>query len=322
MLDTEVANFIQQVYAASTKSAYATHRKSYLSFCRILGYSPVPATSETLSRYAAFLAHSLKFQSIKQYMNIIRILHAEWNLPNPMENNYQLHCLKQGIRRTHGDHTCRKAPLTPALLLEILAQLDLAKQADCAFWAALLLMFYGMLRIGSTLCKASTCDHERHLVACDVLFTRQAINVKVWASKTIQFGYRCLDLPLARAIPSHVLCPVQAMLQYIQCTSRLEAISPLFVVSDSYLSRPLTAAQFSKRQQSLLSTLGVDASGYGSHSCRRGGASWAYRLAVPVDSIRLIGDWRSNVYQQYIAAEEPLIARALKTMVNGAAVPH
>ena len=243
MLDTEVAKFIQQAYAASTKSAYATHRKSYLSFCRILGYSPVPATSETLSRYAAFLACSLKFQSIKQYINIIRILHAEWNPPNPMENNHQLQCLMRGIQRTHGYHTCPKAPLTPALLLKILAQLDLAKQAVCAFWAALLLMFYGMLRIGSTLCKASTCDHERHLVARDVLFTRWAINVKVLASKTIQFGNRCLDLPLARAIPSHVLCPVQAMLLYIQCTSKLEAIGPLFVVSDSYLSRPRPSSQ-------------------------------------------------------------------------------
>ena len=114
---------------------------------------------------------------------------------------------------------------------------------------------------------------------------------------------------------------MQAILIYIQCTSRLEVNGRLFVVSDSYISRPLTAAQFSKRLQSLLSTLDVDASGYGSHSCRRGGASWAYRLAIPVDSIRLIGDWRSNAYQQYIAAEEPLIARAFKSIVNGTAVP-
>ena len=181
MLDTEVASIIQQAYVASTKSAYATHRKSYLSFCRILGYFPVPATSEILSRYAAFLAQSLKFQSIKQYMNIIRIWHAEWNLPNPIENNCQLQCVMRGIRRTHGDSTCHNAPLTPALLLKILAQLDLAKQADCAFWAALLLMFYGMMRIGGTLCKANTCDHQCHSVARDVLFTSQANNVKVRA---------------------------------------------------------------------------------------------------------------------------------------------
>ena len=312
MLDTEVASFIQQAYVASTKSAYATHRKSYLSFCRILGYSPVPATSETPSRYAR----------IKQYMNIIRVWHAEWNLPNPMENNCQLQCLMRGIRRTHGNSTCHNAPLTPALLLKILTQLDLAKQADCAFWAALLLMFYRMMRIGGTLCKANTCDHQCHSVARDVLFTRQAINVKVRASKSIQFGNRGWDLPIARAIPSHALYPVQAILLYIQCTSRLEVNGRLFVVSDSYISQPLTAAQFSKRLQFLLSTLDVDASGYGSHICHRGGASWAYRLAMPVDSICLICDWRTNAYQQYIAAEEPLIARALKIMVNGAAVPH
>ena len=79
---------------------------------------------------------------------------------------------------------------------------------------------------------------------------------------------------------------MQAMLLYIQCTSRLEVNGPLFFVSDSYTSRPLTTAQFAKH------------------------LSWAYRYAIPVDSIRLIGDWRSNAYQQYIAVEEPLIARA------------
>ena len=116
-------------------------------------------------------------------MNIIRILHAEWNLPNAMGNNYQLQWLMRGIRRTHGDNTCHKAPLTPALLLKILEQLDLAKQTDCAFWAALLLMFYGMLRIGSTLCKANTCDHQLHSVARDVLFPRQVINLKCGVQK-------------------------------------------------------------------------------------------------------------------------------------------
>ena len=53
-----------------------------------MGYTPVPATSQVISRYATFLARSLKFSSIKQYMNIIRLLHLEWDLPNPLCNNF------------------------------------------------------------------------------------------------------------------------------------------------------------------------------------------------------------------------------------------
>lgn len=48
-------------------------------------YAPVPATSATIiCRYAAHVAKTLKFNSIKQYLNIVRLFREEWNLPNPL----------------------------------------------------------------------------------------------------------------------------------------------------------------------------------------------------------------------------------------------
>ena len=173
-----------------------------------MGYTPVPATTEVLTLYAAVLAGSLKYQSI------VRILHAEWNLDNPLLNNYQMQCVMRGIRRSLGDTQSHKAPITPDLLLKILSKLDLDLQADTAFWAALLLMFYGMLRVGSVLCKGHPCTHERHLVCSDISFQKNVLNVIIRASKTIQFADRTLELPIPRAKLPNVLCPVQAM-QYV-----------------------------------------------------------------------------------------------------------
>ena len=69
-----VAYYKTQCYTSRTNKTYNTHRKYYLKFCCSLSYNPVPATSETICRYAAFLADTHKYSSIKQYLNIIRIM--------------------------------------------------------------------------------------------------------------------------------------------------------------------------------------------------------------------------------------------------------
>ena len=55
--------FSSLVYSKNTKRAYKTHRDAYLRFCAFMGYSPVPASSLTLCRYATYLARTLKFNS-------------------------------------------------------------------------------------------------------------------------------------------------------------------------------------------------------------------------------------------------------------------
>ena len=61
----EIFNFRFHNIAESTKSTYHTHRDSYLRFCNFMGLTAVPASSNTVCLYAAFLARSLKFNSIK-----------------------------------------------------------------------------------------------------------------------------------------------------------------------------------------------------------------------------------------------------------------
>ena len=116
-LDNQVDYYKSLSYAPNTKKAYSVHRKTYIQFCQALGEAPVPATTRLLCRYAVFLARKLKYNSIRQYLNIVRLLHAEWGLSNPCANNFHLNSTLRGIRRHMGDTVCRKAPIMPNHLL-------------------------------------------------------------------------------------------------------------------------------------------------------------------------------------------------------------
>ena len=301
-LHAEIEEFMLKTYSPNTTRAYSTHRRSYLAFCSVLGIPPVPVDPVGLCLYAAVLARTLKYTSIKQYMNVVRSLHLEWGLPNPLANNYQLSCVLRGIRRHIGDRPHRKSPLTPQLLLQFLSCLHLSGLADCALWAAMLLAFYGLLRIGSMLCSSLQCEHSRHVTLADVQLHCKGIDITVRVTKTIQFAECMHVIPLPR-VPGNVLCPSQALILYLQRATLPRPLGesplPLFVTSPS--GKPLTAQAFASRVRNLAHLTGNADSALGGHSFRRGGACLAYQLGIPVDTIRSLGDWASNAYTAYRA---------------------
>ena len=105
--------YLEQTFAPSTQKTYKTQRETYLSFCRAMGYTPVPASTAVLCRYAVMLARTLKYTTIKQYLNIVRLLHLESNITNPLQQNHQLDSVLKGIRRALGDTPTRKLPVDP-----------------------------------------------------------------------------------------------------------------------------------------------------------------------------------------------------------------
>jgi hypothetical protein len=102
LLDAEVNAYRAAVFADFTKSSYKTHRITYLRFCAYFHYHPVPCSPITIGLYVAFLAHTLKPQSIKNYINIIRIMHLELGYPNPLENNWYNGSIPKGLERLKG----------------------------------------------------------------------------------------------------------------------------------------------------------------------------------------------------------------------------
>ena len=88
--ETVVASFRAETFADNTKGTYAAHRNSYFEFCAELCVPPVPASQETIAIFAVYLARRLKSSSVLQSLNIVRIIHLEAGLNNPLKDNWYI----------------------------------------------------------------------------------------------------------------------------------------------------------------------------------------------------------------------------------------
>ena len=312
-LDREVGVFQSLCFANTTKRAYSTHLKSYITFCNQLGVPTTPATSNTLCRYVAYLSHRLSFNSIKQYINVVRILHLSRGLPNPLEGDFSLSTTLRGIRRHLGDKVHRKVPITPRLLLCLLRGLNLSLHKDALVWAAALLMFFGLLR-RSHVCISSLKEfnHLVHLRRRDLSFSQTGLSVTIRWSKTNQFRTTQAVIPYPR-IKGHALCPTRAVFHAISLSPSAPLDGPALVLPGPNHT-PLPPVTFVNRVRQILATEVPDVTEIGGHSFRRGGACHMLARQVPIDSIRQLAGWSSNCYTAYVLQDTAGLRRATEAM--------
>ena len=79
-----------------------------------------------------------------------------------------------------------------------------------------------------------------------------------------------------------------------------DLLRPGFLRSDRVGMCPILYGWFVKRLKSVVALCGCDADAFGSHSLRRGGASWALCCGMNGEVIRILGDWNSDAYQAYL----------------------
>ena len=118
-------------------------------------------------------------------------------------------------------------------------------------------------------------------------------------SKVIQFRERTLHIPLPR-INNSVFCPSNALLgMCLECPTPTCPV-PLFRYKEGSKVVPFTQVAFTAKLQATLQAIGFPADKYSGHSFRRGGASYAFQCGLPVDLIKIQGDWSSNACERYL----------------------
>lgn len=318
-LDQEVQLYRSNSFASSTSRTYSAHLSAYIEFCDNLKIALVPVSQTDLGRYIAYLSRRLSFSSIRQYLNIVRLLHLEAGLKNPLDSNWYVSSILKGVRRVKGDSSSQKLPITLDILKQIFLKLDLRNSFDRAFWAACLVGFFSFFRKSNLLIQSHILfDPKRHLCASDAQFTADGAVLTVRWSKVIQFRERILHIPLPK-IGNSPFCPSTALLHL-----NLEnPICPIPVPLIRYCSPgasnvPLTHKLFTQKLHICLAACGFHASMYSGHSFRRGGASYALECGLPVDLIKLQGDWNSNAYERYLQPSLNLRKKVATTMGSSA----
>ena len=305
-LRSELVSVFNNTYQDSTKACYRTHLKSYSSFCKVIGVPMVPAQPQYVSLYCVLLARSLQFNSIKQYLNIISLLHKSMDLPSPL-SSFMVVCTLRGIKNTIGQTPTFKLPVTPSMLYRMLDNLDLAEPKSACLWVCCLCMFFALLR-------------KSNIVGChkilreNVSFNADSVRIVVKSTKTRN---KNIDPPRTVSLPrlkGHPLCPVAAMVQYFVMSKQLPPSAPLCAVPTkaggvqqiSYKSIVDVVKSVAPRDK---------VSQYSSHSFRRGGASFMHSVGMSMDQIRYMGDWRSDCFRRYIVVDSAIMThKVISTM--------
>jgi hypothetical protein len=249
--------------------------------------------------YVVHLAGRLQPSSIPRYLNVIRLLHLEAGMLNPLKENWELLLVRKGINRVKGVAPVQKLPITIGILRSIHSSLSLHLPFDAAFWLALLIGFYGFLRKSTLLPSVIAPGAGKFISRDDILdFSLDSFSLRIKHSKVIQFGQRELILPYARVLEVK-LCPIRALLVH-KGLSPLPLDSPLFNYRSGVQEVSFLHKQFVARLKAVLSAIGVDATKYSAHSLRRGGASFAFRAGMTSLEIKQRGDWSSSCYERYI----------------------
>ena len=296
-LDARVSLIRGQVYAPSTSKTYATYLTCYRKFCTMSNINIVPISQKHLARYVAFLTYKLKYTSIINYLTVVRLVHLEAGLDNPV-STYYMKTIQKGTRRLLGDTASPKLPVTPDILLGIRSFLDFTTSFDTAFWAACLVAFYSFFRKSNLLpdTMLAFCP-DKQLSRHNISFNIEGAVIKVTWSKTIQYRDRTLLIPLP-FIPASRLCPSTALWLSLKQGTQSH-LSP-FQYFQGSTHKFLTYPTFCSHLRLCLDRLGFDSNRYSGHSFRRGGATFALESGAPPDLVQAQGDWRSDAYKLYI----------------------
>ena len=211
----------------------------------------------------------------------------------------------KGMRRIKGSAVTPKAPVTPELLLRLHSTLVNSPE-DTLFWAAALIMFFGLLRKSNVFCPParSQFDPQKHFCRGNVSLPPEAMGQYVsitcpWA-KNNQFQERVHTVTLPH-LPGHPLNPALALHRALAVCPGQTSDAPALLRPSGV---PYTYPSFLHHFKDKLKRALLNPEEFAAHSFRRGGATWAFRCGVPGEVIKQLGDWQSTCYLQYIEVSD------------------
>ncbi len=203
----------------------------------------------------------------------------------------------KGMARLNPHCPKQASPITPQILLTIHQILDLNNTSHIVFWSLFLLAFFTFAR-KSNLVAESKLKPSKLYRQTYVIGSKGLLVTFDW-TKTIQFGQRCLIIPVV-SNPKSVLCPTQAYVHMCQVVSDFSYSAAFLLPKLDSSPQPVTYAEFQGFLKSWFSAIGLNQNEFSSRSFRRGGVTWALRSNIPGELIKVHGDWASDAHLKYL----------------------
>ena len=300
MLEAEVRRSMLAAWAPGTIKNMQTQFDIFEKFCKLYRYQALPASYQTLGAFAQFLARDFRAtSSIKNYLVGVKWFHVLAGMDTSQFDHISLKLVFKGIARFKKHLPKQALPLTPDIMKEMHARLDLTTVNDVSLWTLLVFGFFLMARKSNLVPDSvKKFDESKHLCVADVVVSQNLLLVSLKWSKTNQFGERQHFVPLV-AMPQSVLCPVEAFKLHVKTVPQ-HPKGALFCRLVKGKLLPMTYRYFQDKFKKLIASTGRNPAAYSSHSLRRGGATFAAAAGVPRHIIQQVGDWKSDAVDRYL----------------------
>ena len=292
---------MQEAFAKGTLKNLKVQVGKYQEFCDEYDRIERPASINTLTMYIQYLGSSFSsVGGIKNYMNGVKIWHLIGGYKTTAFEAYALSLMYRGMERKLQHQTHQALPITPQILKEIRENLDMGKDNDVTKWALYLIAFFVVCRKSNLVPDtANRYNKEKQLSRGHFHKVGQDLRVTMTWTKTIQFNERKLVVPIPRIRESN-LCPVKAFTNMIKKVPAKPDEPAFLKVNKKGQKCPWTYRLFNKELKEDIAGTGRDPTKYSTHSFRRGAATFAFEAGVEAETVKIMGDWRSDCFRQYL----------------------
>ena len=180
--------------------------------------------------------------------------------------------------------------MTARILLKIRVNLDISDAFETTMFITCFFLLFRKSNI--TPDREADKSYMRHK---HIQKTNNGFLITLYWTKTIQTGERCLQFPLL-ATPRSLLCPVKAIQNMIDLVPA-DGNKPAFCHFDCSSISYNTFNNFLKNQ---ICELGMSDKCSSTHCFRHGGISYLAACGIPDCQMKILGDWKSDCYRNYI----------------------
>lgn len=281
------AQLIDNALSPATKDARKRHWKCYLRFCATYKFSPIPCDCMQASFYLSFLSLYMKFNSVVTYYQAVVFFHRYFGFSVPLLSDARLRYVMLGIKKDPTSTVRPMEPLFPGHLKKLYLSVNFDIEIQFVLWVAIIVLFRTLLRIS----HVTVSPHS--LRRCDIHFTAWGVQLTVHSAKTSGRGFPRV-LPIIRG-QSHQWCPVYWLERL--CKKFPRKSSDFLFSTESFDG--ISYAHFYKEFRKLCLSAGLSGK-FGTHSLRRGGASFMSEIGIPLSDIKDRGMWSSACIFDYL----------------------
>ena len=249
-----------------------------------------PVGEVPFALYLQHLGETVKSKSaVEEAVNAVSWVHQLSGLPAVTESPF-VRATLSGLQRRLAKPKVKKEPVTADMLLALVESLGQSPSlSDVRLATSALLSFAAFLRY----------DEVAALRCCDIKFSDDSMAVHIRSSKTDQFRQGDKVMVVRTGSPT---CPVAMMERYFRMASlsRSSSLSFFRGITETKQGERLRASgslSYTRMRELFLAKLkklGFDASKFGLHSLRAGGASAAANAGVVDRLFKRHGRWRSE----------------------------